>query len=118
MEFDVIFPLINESEFPVLILICVDGSIIPFVYLDIPWSNPGGLSSTSTYTRAFPNIFGEPDVKGGGRRILSATMTSTSRIKGQELTKGMVSIVEFMLKAGDRETLIDKAVDQTMEIAG
>ena len=104
MEFDVIFPLINESEFPVLILICVDGSIIPFVYLDIPWSNPGGLSSTSTYTRAFPNIFGDPNMKRGGRRISSATMT-----------KGMVSIVQFMPKARDREALIDKDVDPNLE---
>ena len=31
--------------------------------------------------------------------------------------KGMVSIVEIMLKARDREALIDKVVDRTMEIA-
>ena len=34
------------------------------------------------------------------------------------MTKGMVSVVEFMLKARDREALIDKAVDRTVEIAG
>jgi hypothetical protein len=29
----------------------------------------------------------------------------------------MVLVVEFMLKARDREALIDKAVDRTVEIA-
>jgi dephospho-CoA kinase len=45
-------------------------------------------------------------------------MASTSGTQGEELTKGMVSVVEFMLKARDREALIDKAVDRTVEIAG
>jgi hypothetical protein len=45
-------------------------------------------------------------------------MASTSGTQGEELTKGMVSVVEFMLKARDREALIDKVVDRTVEIAG
>jgi ferritin len=44
-------------------------------------------------------------------------MASTSGTQGEELTKGMVSIVEFMLKVRDREALIDKAVDRTVDIA-
>ena len=34
------------------------------------------------------------------------------------MTKGMVSVVEYMLKTRDREALIDEVVDQTMEIVG
>jgi hypothetical protein len=34
------------------------------------------------------------------------------------MTKSMMQIVEFMLKAKDREVLIDKAVDRTVEIFG
>ena len=34
------------------------------------------------------------------------------------LRQGMVSVVEYMLKMRDREALIDKAVDRTVEIAG
>jgi hypothetical protein len=45
-------------------------------------------------------------------------MASTSGTQGEELTKGMVSVVEFMLKARDQEALIDKAVDRTVEIDG
>ena len=45
-------------------------------------------------------------------------MASTSGNQGEELTKGMVSVVEYMLKMRDREALIDKAVDRTVEIAG
>ena len=51
-------------------------------------------------------------------RISSATMASTSGTQGEELTKGIVSVVEYMLKVRDREALIDKAVDRTVEIAG
>jgi hypothetical protein len=43
-------------------------------------------------------------------------MASTSGTQGEESTKGMVVIVEFMLKARYREALIDKAIDRTMEI--
>ena len=45
-------------------------------------------------------------------------MASTSGTQGEELTKGMVSVVEFMLKERDREALVDKAVDRTVETAG
>ena len=45
-------------------------------------------------------------------------MASTSGNQGEELTKGMVSVVEYMLKMRDREALIDKAVDRTVEIVG
>jgi hypothetical protein len=45
-------------------------------------------------------------------------MALTSGTRGEELTKGMVSVVEFMLKARDWEALIDKVVYRTMEIAG
>jgi hypothetical protein len=38
--------------------------------------------------------------------------------RGEEMTKGMMQIVELMLKARDGEALIDKAVDRTVEIAG
>ena len=44
-------------------------------------------------------------------------MTSTSGNQGEELTKGMVSIVEYMLKMRDREALIEKVVDRTVEMA-
>jgi hypothetical protein len=44
-------------------------------------------------------------------------MASTSGTQGEELTKGMVSVMEFMLKVRDREELIDKGVDRTVEIA-
>ena len=43
-------------------------------------------------------------------------MASTSGNQGEELTKGMVSIVEYMLKMRDREALIDKAVDRTVSL--
>ena len=39
-------------------------------------------------------------------------------MQGEELIKGMIAIVEFMLKVRDREALIDKAVDRTVEVAG
>ena len=51
-------------------------------------------------------------------RISSAMMASTSGRQGEELTKGMVFVVEYMLKVRDREALIDKVVDRTVEIAG
>ena len=44
-------------------------------------------------------------------------MASTSGSQGEELTKGMVSVVEYVLKTRDREALIDKAIDRTMDIA-
>ena len=66
----------------------------------------------------FRDIFGEPDVKRGSRRISSAKMASTSGTQGEELTKGMVFVVEFMLNERDREALVDKAVDRTLETAG
>ena len=34
------------------------------------------------------------------------------------MTKGMVSVVEYVRKTRDRKALTDKAVDRTMEIAG
>ena len=43
------------------------------------------------------------------RRISSATMASTRRNQGEELKKGMVYVVEYMLKVRYREALIDKA---------
>jgi hypothetical protein len=45
-------------------------------------------------------------------------MASTSGTQEEELTKGMVSVMEFMLKVRHREALIDKAVDKTVVIAG
>jgi ferritin len=45
-------------------------------------------------------------------------MASTSRTQGEELKKGMVSITKFMPKERDRETLIDKAIGQIVEIVG
>ena len=44
-------------------------------------------------------------------------MASTSGSQGEELTKSMVSVVEYMLKVRDREALIDKVVDHTVDIA-
>jgi hypothetical protein len=43
---------------------------------------------------------------------------STGVSRGEEMTKGMMQIVELMLKARDREALIDKAVDRTVQITG
>ena len=43
-------------------------------------------------------------------------MTTTSN-QGDEFTKEILSFLEHMLKARDREAVIDKAVDHTMEIA-
>jgi hypothetical protein len=45
-------------------------------------------------------------------------MASTSGAQREELKKDMVSVVEFIFKARDREVLIDKVVDRTVEIAG
>ena len=45
-------------------------------------------------------------------------MASTRGNQGEELTNGMVSVVEYMLKMSDREALIDKAADRTVEIVG
>jgi hypothetical protein len=45
-------------------------------------------------------------------------MASTNRNQGEKLTKGMVPVVEFMLKARDRHALIDKSVDRIVEIVG
>jgi hypothetical protein len=45
-------------------------------------------------------------------------MASTSGTRGEQMTKCMMQIVELMLKARDREALIDKAVDRTVQIAG
>ena len=56
-------------------------------------------------------------MKEAVQRISSATMASTSGNQGEELTKAMVSVVEYMLKMRDREALIEKA-DRTVEIAG
>ena len=66
----------------------------------------------------FRDIFGEPDVKQDGRRISRVAMASTSGSQGEELMKGMVSVVEYVLKTRVQEALIDKAVDRTVEIAG
>jgi hypothetical protein len=49
---------------------------------------------------------------------MASTSDSTGISRGEEMTKGMMQIVELMLKARDREALIDKAVDRTVEIAG
>ena len=56
-------------------------------------------------------------MKEAVRRISSATMDLTSGNLGEELTKDMVSVVEYMLKVRDREALIDKAIDCAFEIA-
>ena len=53
------------------------------------------------------------NVKEAVRRISSATMASTSGNQGEELTKGMVSVVEYMMKMRDREV-----ADRTGEISG
>jgi hypothetical protein len=57
-------------------------------------------------------------VKGNSRRISGAEMAlvggSTDVSCGEEMTKDMMQIVELMLKARDREALIDKAVDRTV----
>ena len=58
------------------------------------------------------------DVKQGGRRTSSVTIVSTSGTQREELTKGMVSFVEYMLKTRVREALIDKVVDRIVEIVG
>jgi hypothetical protein len=39
---------------------------------------------------------------------------STSVSRGEEMTKGMMQIVELMLKARDQAALIDNAVDRTV----
>ena len=44
-------------------------------------------------------------------------MALTSESQGEELTIGMVSVVEYMLKMRYREALIYKVVDRTVEIA-
>ena len=64
----------------------------------------------------FRDIFGEPDLKRGGKRISGVAMASASRNQVEKLTKGMVSVVEFMLKARDHEVLIDKDINCTVEI--
>ena len=51
-------------------------------------------------------------------RISSTTMASTSGTQEEDLMKGMVSVVEYMLKVRNREALIDKVVDPTVEIVG
>jgi hypothetical protein len=70
----------------------------------------------------YPDIFGGPDVKGSSSRIFGAEMASIGASigvsRGEEMTKGMMQIVELMLKARDREALIDKAVDRTVQITG
>jgi hypothetical protein len=38
--------------------------------------------------------------------------------RGEEMTKSMMQIVEIMLNARDREAVIDKVVDRTVEISG
>jgi hypothetical protein len=61
-------------------------------------------------------------VKGSSRRISGAEIASaggsTCVSHGEEMTKGMMQIVELRLKARDREVLIDKAVDRTVQITG
>jgi DNA-binding protein len=49
---------------------------------------------------------------------MASTSDSIGVSCGEEMTKFMMQIVELMLKARDREALIDKAVDRTVEIAG
>ena len=49
---------------------------------------------------------------------IATTSTPTSGSHGEEMTKSMAQIVEIILSARDREALIDKAVDQTVEVAG
>jgi hypothetical protein len=70
----------------------------------------------------YPDIFGEPNVKGSSRRRFGAEMASVSGStgvsRGEEMMKGMMQIVELMLKARDREALIDKAVDRMVQITG
>jgi hypothetical protein len=47
---------------------------------------------------------------------MAATSDSTCVSHGEEMTKGMMQIAELMLKARDREALIDEAVERTVEI--
>jgi hypothetical protein len=86
------------------------------------FKSPADLPLLSCILVDYPDIFGEPDVKGSNMRISGAEMTSagdsTGVSRGEEMTKGMMQIVEFMLKARYRDALIDKAVDQTVEITG
>ena len=57
-------------------------------------------------------------MKRGVKRISSVAMASTSGSQGEGLMKGMVFVVEYVPKTRDREALIDKVVDRTVEIAG
>jgi hypothetical protein len=81
-----------------------------------------GFYLTFMYSCCFSRHFGEANLKRGGKRISKAKMALASDSAGgscvEELTKDMVQIVEFMLKVRDREALIDKEVDLTMEIFG
>ena len=60
------------------------------------------------------DIFGEPDVKRGGRRIssvkMATTSTLTSGLRGEKMTKSMALIVEIMLNARDREACQEETV--------
>jgi hypothetical protein len=38
--------------------------------------------------------------------------------RGEEMTKSMMQIVKIMVNSRDREAVIDKTVDQTVEISG
>ena len=76
------------------------------------------LAQVHVSSSYFRDIFGEPDVKEAVERISSTKMASTSGTQGEELTKGMVSVVEFMLKERDREALVHKVVDRIVEIVG
>jgi hypothetical protein len=49
---------------------------------------------------------------------MALTGDSTGVSRGEEMTKGMMQIVELMLKARDREAMIDKVVDRTVQIIG
>ena len=57
----------------------------------------------------FRDIFGEPDVKRGGKRISSVMIASARGTQGGEIMKGIASVVDIMLKARDQEASINEA---------
>jgi hypothetical protein len=67
------------------------------------FKSPADPSLLSHILVDYPDIFGEPDMKASSKRISSAMMASAGDSmnvsRGEEMTKGMMQIVELMLKA-------------------
>jgi hypothetical protein len=86
------------------------------------FKSPADLLLLSRILVDYPDILGESDVKGSNSRISGAEMASVGNSiglsRGEEMTKGMMQIVELMFETRDREALIDKAVDRTVQITG